>query len=144
MKTTSYYLVVAALCLGLAGCGRDQMPTPQGDIAVANTSTNVSAPGFPEGFEASTKTSYAAGTVTLGSGSWTLADALLGNTSADAKTGTQSARVRNSGSLSMNFDLSSGAGVVTVDHAVCSTNGSSTWELWASANNGSSYAKVGK
>ena len=143
MKTTSYYLVVAALCLGLAGCGRDQTPTPQGDIAVANTSTNVSAPGFPEGFEAGTKTSYAAGTVTLGSGSWTLADALLGNTSADAKTGTQSARVRNSGSLSMNFDLSSGAGVVTVDHAVYSTNGSSTWELWASANNGSSYAKVG-
>ncbi|TDN36260.1 hydrolase [Hymenobacter sp. UV11] len=125
----------------LFACAR-QEPTPS--VAPATSiSQDASAPGFPEGFETGTKTAYTTGTVTLGSGAWTLNDALLGNTTADAKTGSQSARVRNSGSLSMNFDLSGGAGVVTVGHARYGTDASSTWELWASANGGSSYAKVG-
>jgi hypothetical protein len=109
----------------------------------AVVSQNVSAPGFPEGFETGTKTAYATASVTLGSGSWTLNDALLGSSTADAKTGTQSARVRNNGLLGMNFDLSDGAGVVTVGHAKYGTDASGTWELWASGNSGSSYAKVG-
>jgi len=125
----------------IAGCSKSE-PTPTTPTAGA-VSLNVSAPGFPEGFETGTKTSYAAGSVTLGSGSWTLSDALIGNTSSDAKTGAQSARVRNSGSLSMNFDLSGGAGVVTVAHAVYGADGNGTWELWASTNSGTSYAKVG-
>ena len=135
------FLSVTALCLGSAACSREQAPEPP--TAQTRLTANATAPGFPEGFESGTKTSYAVGTVTLASGSWTFDDALIGNTTADAKTGTQSARVRNSGSLSMNFDLSGGAGVVTVDHAVYGTNGGSTWELWTSANSGTSYAKVG-
>ena len=135
--------VVASL-LGaalLASCSQTElMPAAP---AAATTTQNVSAPGFPEGFETGTKTAYTTGSVTLGSGAWTLNDALIGNTTADAKTGTQSARVRNSGLLSMNFDLTGGAGVVTVDHARYGTDASGTWELWASGNSGSSYAKVG-
>ena len=135
------FLSVAALCLGSAACSREQAPEPP--MARTSLTANATAPGFPEGFESGTKTSYAVGTVALASGSWTFDDALIGNTTADAKTGTQSARVRNSGILSMNVDLSGGAGVVTVDHAVYGTNGGSTWELWTSANSGTSYAKVG-
>ncbi|WP_460500603.1 hydrolase [Hymenobacter agri] len=125
-----------------AGCSKSEL-TPAAAPSAAVFAQNVSAPGFPEGFETGTKTAYTTGSVTLGSGSWTLNDALIGNTTADAKTGSWSARVRNSGSLSMNFDLTGGAGVVTVAHAVYSTDASSTWELWASSNSGSSYAKVG-
>lgn len=143
MNFTARYLV--APLLGAAalfvGCSKSEM-TPAAPTAVV-VSQNVSAPGFPEGFETGTKTAYTTGSVTLGSGSWTLNDALIGNTTADPKTGTQSARVRNSGSLSMNFDLTGGAGVVTVAHAKYGTDASSTWELWASSNSGSSYAKVG-
>ena len=124
-----------------SSCSKSE-PTPETPIA-AVASQNVSAPGFPEGFETGTKTAYTTGSVTLGSGSWTLNDALLGNTTADPKTGTQSARVRNSGSLSMNFDLTGGAGVVTVGHARYGTDANGTWELWASGNSGASYAKVG-
>ncbi|WP_223847338.1 hydrolase [Hymenobacter montanus] len=124
-----------------ASCSKSEL-TP-GTPAAVVTKTNVSAPGFPEGFDTGTKTAYATGSVTLGSGSWTLSDALLGTTTADAKIGAQSVRVRNSGSLGMNFDLSDGAGVVTVDHARYGTDANGTWELWASNNSGGSYAKVG-
>lgn len=135
---------LAAPLLGatlLAACAR-QEPSPS-PTAATTASQDASAPNFPEGFETGTKTAYTTGTVTLGSGAWTLNDALLGNTAADAKTGSQSARVRNSGLLGMNFDLSGGAGVVTVAHARYGTDASSTWELWASSNSGASYTKVG-
>jgi len=136
------YLAAPLLGAALLGACARQEPTPSLAAATA-LHQDASAPGFPEGFETGTKTAYTTGTVTLGSGAWTLNDALLGNTTADAHTGSQSARVRNSGSLSMNFDLSGGAGVVTVGHALYGTDASGTWELWASSNGGSSYAKVG-
>ena len=143
MNLTARYLVAPLLGAAVlfAGCSKSET-TPSAPTA-AVISQNVSAPGFPEGFETGTKTAYTTGSVALGSGSWTLNDALIGNTTADPKTGTQSARVRNSGLLSMNFDLAGGAGVVTVAHAKYGTDASSTWELWASSNSGSTYAKVG-
>ncbi|GAA3971473.1 hypothetical protein GCM10022407_16600 [Hymenobacter antarcticus] len=142
MTFSARYLVAPLLgALLFSSCSKSE-PTPEAPVA-AVASQDVSAPGFPEGFETGTKTAYTTGSVTLASGAWTLNDALLGNTTADAKTGTQSARVRNSGSLSMNFNLSGGAGVVTVGHARYGTDGNGTWELWASANSGASYAKVG-
>ena len=95
-----------------------------------------------EGFEAGGKTSYAAANVTLGTGSWFMDDALTGNLSTDRKTGTYSARVRNTGRVRMNFNKS-GAGTVSIQHAVFGTDGSSTWQLWSSTNNGSTWSQVG-
>ena len=136
------YLVAPLLGAVLfASCSKSE-PNPEAPAA-STLLQNVSAPGFPEGFETGTKTAYTTASVTLGSGSWTLNDALLGNTASDPKTGTQSARVRNSGLLGMNFDLTGGAGVVTVAHAKYGTDANGTWELWASSNSGSTYAKVG-
>jgi endonuclease G len=95
-----------------------------------------------EGFEAGGKTAYAAGNVTLGTGSWFMDDALTGNLSTDRKTGSYSARVRNTGLLHMNFNKT-GAGTVTIQHAVFGTDGSSTWQLWSSTNSGSTWTQVG-
>jgi len=95
-----------------------------------------------EGFEAGGKTSYAAANVTLGSGSWNLNDALTGNSSSDRKAGSYSARIRNSGKVTMNFNVASAA-TVTVRHAKYGSDGTSTWELWKSTNSGSSWSKVG-
>ncbi|MBK8810387.1 MAG: DNA/RNA non-specific endonuclease [Acidobacteria bacterium] len=97
---------------------------------------------FTEGFEAGGKTAYAAGNIALGSGSWYLDDALTGNTVSDRKTGSYSARVRNIGKVRMNFNAAS-AGTVSVQHAKYGTDGNSTWELWRSTNNGSTWTKVG-
>jgi endonuclease G len=95
-----------------------------------------------EGFESGTKTAYAAAAVFHTTGWWYFDDALVGNLSTDRKTGAQSARIRNVGAISTQFDFAS-AGTVTVQHAAFSTDGASSWELWASTNGGSTYSKVG-
>ncbi|MCC3156163.1 hydrolase [Hymenobacter sp. 15J16-1T3B] len=125
------------------GCAKTDAPPPQGTLLPVVASHDVSNTGFPEGFESGTKTAYSVGTVTLGSGSWTLDDALLGTTTSDPKTGAQSARVRNAGKLTMNFNATGGAGTVTISHATYGTDGASTWELWKSVDSGASYTKVG-
>ncbi|WBO84098.1 DNA/RNA non-specific endonuclease [Hymenobacter yonginensis] len=137
-----FHFAWAAALLLTASCAKQDL-SPATPAATATSTADVSSAGFPEGFNTGTKTAYTTGSVTLGSGSWTLNDALLGNTTADRKTGAQSVRVRNVGSLTMNFNATTGAGVVTVQHAVYGTDAASQWELWVSQNSGSSYAKVG-
>ena len=95
-----------------------------------------------ENFESGTKTSYAAAAVFLSTGWWYFDEALVGNLSTDRKTGAQSARIRNTGSVSTQFDFAS-ASTVTVQHAVFGSDGASAWELWVSTNGGSTYSKVG-
>ena len=95
-----------------------------------------------EGFEAGGKTAYAAANITLGSGSWYLEEALTGNTTSDRKTGSYAARVRDLGKVRMNFNVGS-AGTVSVQHAKYGTDATSTWELYKSTDNGSTWIKVG-
>src|SRR5919107_315081 len=141
---TARYLVAPLLSAVLfASCSKSELTPGTPAVAVATTTQQVAAAGFPEGFEAGTKTAYTTGSVTLGSGSWTLNDALIGNTTADPKTGAQSVRVRNLGIVGMNFNTTTGASTVSLSHAVSGTDGASTWELWKSADSGSTYAKVG-
>src|ERR1043166_4597939 len=66
--------------------------------------TTATMTPLSEGFEAGGKTAYAAGNVTLGTGSWYMDDALTGNLSTDHKTGSYAARVRNVGLIHMNFN----------------------------------------
>jgi hypothetical protein len=96
-----------------------------------------------ETFESGTKAAYTDGTVTLTTGVWDFNDALLGNTTSDVKDGSQSARVRNSGILTTNFDYTGGASTVTLKHAVYGSDASGTWQLWYSTNAGSSYTEAG-
>jgi endonuclease G len=110
-------------------------------VLTVSLTTATMAP-LSEGFEAGGKTSYAAANVTLGTGSWYMDEALTGNLSTDRKTDAYSARIRNSGLVRMNFNKT-GAGTVSVQHAVFGTDGSSTWQLWSSTNNGSTWVQVG-
>jgi endonuclease G len=95
-----------------------------------------------ESFEAGGKTSYAAANVTLGSGSWYLDDALTGNLAGDVKQGSYAARVRNTGKVRMNFNVSN-AGTVAVSYAIYGSDTVSSWELWQSVDSGSNWTKVG-
>ncbi|HYQ43209.1 MAG TPA: DNA/RNA non-specific endonuclease [Polyangiaceae bacterium] len=95
-----------------------------------------------EGFESGSKTAYAAGNVTLSSGSWNMNDALIGNLSTDVKVGSAAARVRNSGTVSMNFDRT-GAGIVTVKSATFGSDSSGSWGLYSSTDHGSTWSKLG-
>jgi len=136
-----------ALVLVVSSCTDTEIaPQKTNTLADADraSSGNARVAGsFFENFESGTKAAYAAGNVTLSTGSWNLDDALIGNTTSDRKTGSQSVRVRNTGIISMNFNLTTGASAVNITHAVYGSDGSSTWELWVSTNSGSSYSKVG-
>lgn len=99
--------------------------------------------GFTEAFESGSKGSYAGANVTLASGSWYLTDALLGSLSNDRKYGSKSMRIRNSGYAIMNFNMDNGADIVRVRHAKYGSNGTSTWRLIASYDNGANWYYVG-
>ena len=126
-------------------CKKDVSNFQPSSIAASSSTLKVDAvtQTFDETFESGTKTAYAAANVTLSSGSWNLNDALIGSLTGDAKDGSKSVRVENTGIVSMNFDVTSGASTVTIKHAVYGSDGSSQWQLWVSSNSGSSYTQVG-
>ena len=95
-----------------------------------------------EDYETGSKGSYAAGTIDLPTGVWNLEDALLGSLDNDRKTGSKSVRIRDYGILEMNYDVV-GAQSVSFNHAVYGTDGSSSWELQASTDQGSSWSGIG-
>ena len=141
-----HYLIPLAALLLFTTCTKHLTPatTPtsiQSETEKTRLVTSAAQSLF-ENFEAGSKTAYAAGSVTFSSGPWTLTDALVGTSASDAKDGSHSVRIRNTGVLSMNFDVSAGASTVTISHAVYGSDGSSTWGLWVSADGGSTYTQV--
>src|SRR5512144_1462862 len=140
MQTRFFSIAVVLSMLGAATGCLDGAPP---DGVDPDTGEAVSAVTMSEGFEAGTKTAFAAADVTLGSGVWNLDDALIGTLSTDVKTGTKSARMRNSGHITMRFDRTTGADTVTIHHASFGTDVSGTWALFASQNQGSTWTQVG-
>ncbi len=135
--------LIAVMLLALQSC--QETPTAPTSNNNSNTSNELSLNKVTvsEDFEAGSKTSYAVGDVTLTSGVWTLDEALIGTSTSDPKNGTKSVRTRNSGKLTMKFNRTDGAGVVTVKHAKYGTDANSTWQLWYSTNSGSTWTQTG-
>ena len=95
-----------------------------------------------ETVETGTKTGYAAADVSMITGIWNLNDCLIGNSTADVHNGTKSIRMRNIGKWTMKFDLKSGAGNVTVQHAMYGSDLPTSWQLWYSIDQGANWAQV--
>ena len=147
MKTVLNFACVILFALVFFSCEKQARPDSRSGAGSLSRDVLVAAPSAAltttvENFETGSKGAYADGTVTLSTGVWDFNDALLGNLSTDRKNGSQSARIRNTGSITMQFDLA-GATSVTVAHAVFGSDGSSTWQLWASTNGGSSFSQLG-
>lgn len=138
MKKIALYLL---FILFVQSCQKDELLT--GADQPGSTSTLRIAATFPEGFESGTKTSYTAGNVSLGSGQWNFTDALIGTSSSDRKTGSKSARIQKAGSIRMNFNLNFGINFITVQHAKYGTTANSTWQLWFSTDNGTTWTQSG-
>lgn len=135
------YLVLIAGTSVFSSCKKnspDPNPTEQ-----KNNETLAVYPNWPETFNTGSKGAYAAANVTLGTGSWNLSDALLGNSASDRKNGAQSVRMQNTGMITMNFNLTNGAASVSIQHAKYGTDANSTWSLWYSTNSGSSWTQTG-
>jgi endonuclease G, mitochondrial len=142
MKPTRLFLAVTFVITFLSACRKETVNDLLTDVPVT-AARSLANGGIAEDFETGSKTAYAVASVTLGTGSWTMDEALIGNTTSDRKVGTASARVRNTGKVEMNFNFANGASTVTVSHAIYGSDGSSTWELWMSTNSGSTWTKVG-
>ena len=139
-KNLLYILLFTGTAL-FSGCKKNSLdPTPTDQKINQRLAVY---PSWPETFNTGTKGSYAAADVLLGTGSWNLSDALLGNLSGDRKNGAQAARIQNTGMITMNFDLANGASTVSILHAKYGTDANSTWELWYSTNSGSTWTQTG-
>lgn len=142
MKNNFQYFAFVGILLLAISCKKAEEPVqPTQEPQIIDFGALYA--GWPEGFNTGTKTSYTSGNITFGTGSWNLNDAVLGNTKSDRKNGAQSVRIQNTGTLTMNFDVSSGAGVVTVLHAKYSSESNSTWGLYYSVNSGSTWTQTG-
>ena len=148
-------LYVSAVLLAFAvGCQPVDPVTPTTSDVPSLRSARTLAVSLSEGFEVgstSPKTAYdvsptgssSGDNVTLQGKSWNLYDALIGNLSGDLKSGSWSARLRNSGKITMLFDLTSGISTVTVKHGTYGSDAASQWGLWYSTNGGSSWTQAG-
>ncbi len=139
---------IAVLALVFSSCKKqlvteDITPKPELATTASPGVVALAATAFTENFESGSKTAYAAADVTLGSGSWHFDDALIGTSASDRKNGSQSVRIRNTGSILMNFDYVSGASSISVTHAVYGTDGSSTWQLQVSTDGGATFTNAG-
>ena len=107
------------------------------------TVSNPSTAGAYETFEAGAKTSYTAGNVTLTSGVWNFANALIGDSFADKFNGLKSARIRTGGFIAMTFDKPTGAGTVIINAALYGTTDTgASFLLEQSTDGGTTYTTV--
>lgn len=136
-------LFSAVLLLLFSSCQNPSAPEAQQNLQIGSSVQSLKKVTVSEDFEAGSKTAYAAGDVTFSSGVWNLNDALVGTSTSDRKNGSKSIRLRNSGKLTMKFNKTDGAGVVTIKHAKYGTDGNSTWQLWYSTNSGSTWKQTG-
>ncbi|WP_208094474.1 hypothetical protein [Mucilaginibacter agri] len=116
--------------------------------------TKTMAISASEGFEVgstSPKTAYdvsptgssSGDNVTLSGKSWNMYDALVGNLAADLKAGSWSARVRNTGKITMLFDVTTGISTVTIKSGTYTGDTASQWGLFYSVDGGSTWAQSG-
>lgn len=141
MKTKHLLPIIAMLILASCRKEQDLIMQPTVDQNPTGWGNTNKGSGTNEDFESGTKGSYAAANVTLSTGSWYFDDALLGSLGTDHKVGTKAVRMINTGSISMNFNMS-GISRVFIQHAVFGSDGSSKWQLFASDNNGVSFVAV--
>ncbi|SHL44645.1 hypothetical protein SAMN05444266_103364 [Chitinophaga jiangningensis] len=142
---------VVSACL-FVGCKKNVnpvAPTPE-SIRRASTETVTLSEDFEVG-ATSPKTAYdvspagssSGDNVTLHSNSWNLYDALVGNLAADLKSGSWSARVRNTGRITMLFNVTTGISTVSVAHGTYGSDAASTWGLYYSTDNGTTWTQSG-
>ncbi len=134
--------VFAIFILMISGCQKEEENSPQQNASTENSSLRIYT-GFPETMEGGSKSSYGTADVVLTTGSWNFNDALIGTLVNDHKNGTKAARIENTGMLTMNFDVTTGAAKVTLVYAEYGTDAASTFGLWYSANSGASWIQAG-
>ena len=156
-KTICYVLSASLTLLIFVSCKKaDYSKTKTGaDVSALSLKNSLAATvSLTENFEVGTtspKTAYDVSPTGSGSGDnvtlqgnlWNMYDALIGNSSSDKKNGSWSARIRNTGQITMLFDVTTGISTVTINSATYGSDAASTWSLWYSVNSGSTWIQSG-
>jgi hypothetical protein len=158
LKFNNSRLLFAALAFAgtlATGCKKDLAAPAQNTVgANAASKLKTEAVSLTQGFEVgstSPKTAYdvsptgssSGDNVTLSGNSWNMSDALIGNLAGDLKAGSWAARIRNTGKITMLFDVTTGISTVTIKSGTYSSDAASTWGLFYSVDGGTSYTQVG-
>lgn len=130
-----------AIVLTFASCSKKSTPTPTPIPKLPVNTTPPTPYTITEDFELSPKSSYTIADVSLKTGFWSFNDALLGQSTEDAKIGAQSVRLRN-GMLAMNFAVDS-LKMIKFSHAQFGSDGPSTFTIWYTNDSGRSYQQLG-
>ena len=133
-------LLLFPLLLACSQSAPNTAPPPAGE---PRTATSQRPAAFPETFETGSKGAYASADEPLATGSWRFADALIGASEQDHKTGQRAARLRGQGRLTMLFDVPAGVRRIRISSASYGHDAPSTWELWLSRDGGRSYQRTG-
>lgn len=99
---------------------------------------------FLEDFEGGIKEFYGERSVQFSSGDWLLTDAVVGYSASDRKYNLSAIRITNTGKLSMQYDITEGAAEIKVVHATYGNDEASSWQLWLSTDEGSTYQQLGE
>lgn len=141
------FIVVLILVFTLPSCRNNNktttVQTPLNPTSVSYGGNYHTVQNLTEDFELIKKASYNSGNVSLKTGKWYFADALLNGSEADYKSGKQAVRLRSNGKISMLFDVE-GSVSVTVKHAAYGHDGVSSWALFTSTDGGKTYNQVQK
>lgn len=98
---------------------------------------------FYENFESVNKFTYEPGTRELSTGEWYFEDALIGEELEDNRYNESAIRIRNSGKVAMDFDITEGAALIRIQHGTYGNDKASSWELWVSTDSGETFEKIG-
>ena len=99
---------------------------------------------YRTGFETpATKTAYTSAAAVIDGLAWTLSEALIGTLANDKKNGAQSARVRSSGSLTMNADTNAGLSAIAFLYGGYGTDPATSGRVDASSDAGATWQSVG-
>ncbi len=150
VSVTSTTLQQASFDANISGTARFRILKTDGASARVNIDNFVVTEGetvtasenLNEDFESASKTSYTAADLTINSNSWYLSDGLIGTTSSDRKNGSKSVRIRYSGYLAMQFDVTNPTSV-SLYYAKYGTDGSTAFSLQYSTDGGSSWTTAG-
>ncbi|WP_223833432.1 hypothetical protein [Pedobacter riviphilus] len=159
LKLTGIAVIALATLLSFNSCKKQETENSQTallktkplGLAASNAALTVQTLENFEVGSTSPKTAYdvspagsASGdNITLNGKSWNLFDALIGNLAADKRNGSWSARIRNSGKITMQFDITTGIKTVSIQHAIYGSDTASQWGLWYSTNGGSTWSQSG-
>ena len=135
--------VFLSISLFLSSCVGVYIPPTNTPAPITPRQQTKIAANFPESFDDASKNRYEGGNITVSSGQWYLENTMMGSVGNDQKVGMKSIRMKETAKLSMKFDIPSGIQQVRFKYGVYQLDKGSSFELWASTNNGTSWNKVG-